>query len=170
MNGLIMKHKLLKISNLALCVFVLFPCGLRAQISEGGQPFSWTLPTELRQAQKAALEATRVFLSPPDISVLLQRDAAEGRQNRFAEAIPIQLNLHNAGNWLSLPNGDRLWQLHLIAQKAQSLRPLFDSFDLPTGAKFLPIPRINQYIEVPLRKKTIFTPGVLPLIPCRGMN
>ncbi|GAB4398785.1 MAG: hypothetical protein OHK0053_18010 [Microscillaceae bacterium] len=170
-----MKYNTLKINSLALNFFILAAAtalvlpGLRAQVSEGGQPISWTLSAGLRpEAEKAALEAARVLLSPPDIAKLLQRDIDEGLQNRFAEALPLELHLQNAGFWMTLPNGDRLWRLHLIAPGAQSLRPLFEVFHLPPGAKLFAYTPSRSILRGAFMQKNHLYTGRFAINPLPG--
>lgn len=48
----------------------------------------------------------------------------------------VNYNLQNSGKWLTLPNGNKLWQLEIQSNKALSLNLLYDKFWLPEGTKF----------------------------------
>ena len=48
----------------------------------------------------------------------------------------VQINLQNEGEWILLPNGDRLWRLKIMVRGSESLTFLYDDFWLPKGAQF----------------------------------
>lgn len=55
---------------------------------------------------------------------------------RFGKDFQVQLNLHNAGIWETLPNGDRVWRLKIRSKNAKSINFIFDDFFMPVGATF----------------------------------
>lgn len=56
--------------------------------------------------------------------------------HRFGVEQQVDLGLNNAGQWVKLPNGDRLWTLRIHAEEATSLNLVYDDFYLPDGAEF----------------------------------
>lgn len=57
-----------------------------------------------------------------------------GNYPRFAYHFATNYNLTNSGVWTSLPNGDRLWQLHFKSANALSTALFFENFWLPEGS------------------------------------
>ncbi|MFK8103352.1 MAG: hypothetical protein AB8G15_12535 [Saprospiraceae bacterium] len=107
---------------------VLFPTqNLIAQISAGGTPTS----TQLRTAIPTI---AAIPLTPPDAARLAAEDKEIGSV-RFAAPIGTSFNATDAGEWTVLPNGDRIWRLHLEAAQAKGLFFIYDEFWLPEGAK-----------------------------------
>ena len=103
-----------------------------AQISEGGTP-QGLLP-ENAYAIPALPEP--IVLEAPDGKKLLADDAQNPERSRFAVPLaPVDFFPDNAGQWTTLPNGDRLWRCALTANKALGLLLLFDRFSLPAGSR-----------------------------------
>lgn len=113
-----------------LLILVLITSNSMAQISQSGNPPSWTQQMET---------AVPTFQLPfTDVSQLLQEDEQEfGKAipKRFGKAIEVQLNLDNAGQWQTLPNGDKVWQLRFHSADAYSLNFIFSQFYMPEGAE-----------------------------------
>jgi hypothetical protein len=83
---------------------LLFLLPSQAQISLGGIPKSFELGLS---DDDLPTVATR----PIDREALLLKDSLDRLSNlpyRFAQAIPVDYNLHTIGTWTTLPNGDRL--------------------------------------------------------------
>ncbi len=71
-----------------------------------------------------------ITMAAVDNAAMIAEDQAEleaarptGERVPFRSAIPIAVNLHlnNSGNWQTLPNGDRLWQLRIVSPSATDL-------------------------------------------------
>lgn len=66
----------------------------------------------------------------------------KGLQDKYADFVldgigtDVNINLQQEGEWLLLPNGDRLWRLKVMIKGAKSLTFLYDDFWLPKGAQF----------------------------------
>ncbi len=101
-----------------------------AQICSGGVPLSLTTEFQVRfgfsQPQATILPAF-------DLQKALKEDAAHPGE-RVAAPIAVDLGLNNAGEWLELNNGDRLWRLKIHSRKALGLMFLYDKLYLPPGA------------------------------------
>ncbi|MCS6905710.1 MAG: CUB domain-containing protein [Bacteroidia bacterium] len=72
-----------------------------------------------------------------NVQALLQEDvqrAQQGAPFRFGTLIPVRYNPSNAGNWVELENGNRVWRMQIEAPSAYSLSFLFNEFNLPHGA------------------------------------
>ncbi len=110
-------------------------CGSQAvyaQISHGGQPYSFTHAV---QEQPPV-----VTMGAVDAAALRAEDRAAQQQDRpvpfrFGKAFEVSLGLSNAGVWTALPDGGRLWRLRVATQGAYSVNLIFDRFHLPPGGR-----------------------------------
>jgi hypothetical protein len=82
-------------------------------------------------------------ISPPNAIELAQPDWAKIREEdkgwlgefRFAVPTDVDFTTENSGQWTTLPDGNRLWQLHLRSENAAGLALTLENFNLPKGAK-----------------------------------
>lgn len=127
-------HSTLTYTGYGLIILVfLLPGDLFGQLSEGGTPYSFTSAFH----ERIARQKTKTTALPPiNLRELRLKDEKSGGTARFAAPSNVRYNLANSGDWVELPNGDRLWQLTLEAQGALGLIVLYDDFYLPPGAKF----------------------------------
>lgn len=102
-----------------------------AQVKESIIPKSLSISkrvlSPLHQVQLAPLNIT-------DAEKLDKIDEKNGELAKFSRSIYTNINLDNAGSWTALPNGDRIWRVHISAPGALGLVPLFNKFYLPPGA------------------------------------
>lgn len=112
---------------LALCLFVF---SATAQVSRGGQAYF----------QTAERSADLNYFSPalPDIDALKAEDeildSEESIPYRFGANIDVDLGPNNAGEWITTPEGDRVWRMAVHAPGAVSLNFKFDVYDIPDGS------------------------------------
>ena len=98
-------------------------------------PFSWRndIPalraSESTQKQMPSLDMERIFREDME-------DEIRGVPPRFGYAHSVNYNLENSGEWITLPNGDRLWRLTISSPGALAISLLYDKFWIPDGAKF----------------------------------
>jgi len=64
---------------------------------------------------------------------------------RFGFIHEVSLNLNNSGEWLELPNGDKIWRLQIYCPNATSINLIYDSFWIPESAKFFIYSNDYQY-------------------------
>jgi hypothetical protein len=104
-----------------------------AQRQHGGTPPSSRV--------RLARPAPSVTLPEVAVAVLRAEDEARARAQggkgplRFAEVIPVELDLANAGAWEELGGGARVWRLRLHSRGAKSLALVFARYALPAGAE-----------------------------------
>jgi hypothetical protein len=135
-----------------------------AQISDGGQPLA-LLPEN--QSLLSEKQPVAVVLPALDVRQAREEDARTPGQNRFAAPVAADISLENAGAWIELPNGDRVWQCALQSPGALGLVLLFDQFRLPSGARFFAYSPNGKSVHgayterscIPSGKSTV---GVLP--------
>src|SRR5690554_2495194 len=116
---------------LTLAFLTLAGSYLQAQISHGGRPFDWEESREL--------SGDIIYLPTIDRDKLDREDAINDTFKdipyRFGENIPVDLDINNSGEWITLNNGDRIWRLGVISEGAVSLNFVFDQYYLPKGGK-----------------------------------
>lgn len=115
--------------HLLASALLLLASSLPAQVEHGGTPPSFRRPL------RKPVPTER--MPPVAAEALLAEDAAAPRQGalRFAEVLPVELGLANAGTWEELGRGDRVWRLRLHSPGARSLALVFTRFQLPEGAE-----------------------------------
>lgn len=124
-----MKHFSKSLSFLLLVILFNFPNF--AQLSEGGIPYSF---------QNTILStAPSLQMSAVDVEAFLAEDEIEQQTKnvpfRFGAPLDVELTLKNSGEWINLPNGDKLWRLRIYSQGAHTLNLLYNDYWLPEGAK-----------------------------------
>ena len=94
------------------------------------------LPKGLKRNELLKSIDKRAF-SEPNISSLRAEDALVDNTGtapwRFGYNNHTQLNLQNAGTWIELPNGDKLWFLEINCENALTVNLTFANTEIPTG-------------------------------------
>ncbi|WP_160711638.1 pre-peptidase C-terminal domain-containing protein [Chitinophaga solisilvae] len=103
---------------------------LKAQISNGGRPYSFAaaLPEEVDTKKVGALP----------IAKLREEDEANLKQGlplRIGMIVPASYSLSNSGTWTTLRNGDRIWRLNIQVDGALATSLYYDNFRLPAGSR-----------------------------------
>ena len=106
---------------------------LLAQISEGGLPPSFQFAGSLRSEKLA--EQVPVNFSVEDLKAVDAWRVSQGAPLRVAKSIPTSFDIANSGDWISLPDGSQVWQLHLQAKGAIALILYYSDFYIPKGAR-----------------------------------
>ena len=105
--------------------------GLYAQTTNLGSPIGWNgkleiknIPTELMPGyDQAIIDAEDVI-----------NDEGKDAPWRFGYKYDVDYTPANSGNWTTLPNGDKVWQLAIECTGAMTVNLLIDDYDLPNGA------------------------------------
>lgn len=112
-------------------LFTLFYFTTFAQLSEGGIPAGYKFTNVVR------LETE--LMPPVDLDALAAEDAIrdqyKGHPFRFGYNHIVNFNLNNSGTWITLSNGDRVWQLDIKSPGALTINLAFSNMYLPEGAK-----------------------------------
>jgi hypothetical protein len=110
---------------------LLLSSALFAQIQGNGG-----LPTSTKLVLNDKIIDQWVF-AQPDISALQAEDAITDDQGtapwRFGFNNHTNINTTNAGSWFDLPNGGRLWILHVKCEQALTVNLTFENTNIPTG-------------------------------------
>jgi hypothetical protein len=111
-----------------LLVFSIY--GLNAQVTNEGQPKSWTLSTKPK--------LTPIVLPAIDLEKLVEEDLVNDQRKdipwRFGQEIIVDYNLGNSGQWTELENGDRIWRIRFQSVGAKTMNFIFSDFYMPQGA------------------------------------
>jgi len=124
-----MKKYLLSILSVFIYTSVTY-----AQISEGGTPPSFDYPVGLR----SLMAPYSVNTSSINVKELLYQDSIAERNGspmRIATVIPVGIDINNNGEWITLPNKQRIWQQHISLPGANSLILGYKDFYIPEGGK-----------------------------------
>lgn len=111
----------------------LFTAAVQAQISEGGLPPSFQYTTYLRSAEQPL--QIPVGFSVEDLKTVDAWRVSQGAPLAIAKVIDTDLSIQNAGRWVTLPDGQQVWQLHLQAKGAIALLLYYSDFYIPEGAR-----------------------------------
>ena len=114
------------ISLLLLLAGTTLPESAYAQISEGGTPVSFqyqnTLKSDLPTIQ------IPVDFSVEDMKTVDRWQVSQGAPLKVSKLIQTDLSIDNAGNWIILPGGEKIWQLRLQAKNAIALMLYYKEF------------------------------------------
>jgi len=116
---------------MCLGILISFPNFGMAQISQGGMPFAYS------QKFKSSNTIPVVTLPYKDNLVLQSLDNYKPDKSgpfNFGKTTEVGLGLDNSGEWQTLPNGDRLWNLGIRSQGAYSINLVFNEYKVPAGA------------------------------------
>ena len=104
-----------------------------AQVSEGGFPPSFRYQIATRSGE--TVENIPVTFHVDDLKRVDEWQSSEGAPAAVATLIDVSLTPRNAGRWVTLPDGERVWQLTLRAEGAIALMLYYSDFYIPTGGK-----------------------------------
>lgn len=105
---------------------------LDAQISYGGKPRIETEPT-LSQTQVPIVQLEKI-----DNQKYIAEDMLiDGKDHPYRLAVMQDVAISNKKHGVTdiLPNGDRVWRLHIVTEDAEHTFPIFSKFDIPEGAE-----------------------------------
>ena len=103
-----------------------------AQIGHGGTPYSFNHNFEINYAEG------KEVLVKPDMTSVTAEDAFYTDKNdlyRVGINIPVNLNPTNSGQWITTPNGDKIWRLAVIVEDALALGFYYNNFEIPEGGE-----------------------------------
>lgn len=106
---------------------------LNAQVSEGGLPPSFGFATGLRSTEQAV--QVPVNFSVEDLKAVGAWRVSQGAPLAIAKVIDTDLSIADNGHWITLPDGQKVWQLHLKAPGAIALILYYSDFYIPEGSK-----------------------------------
>lgn len=104
-----------------------------SQISEGGTPVSFNYQNQFRN--ELPVVQIPVNFSVEDLIAVDEWQVSQGAPLAVSTLIDTDLNIDNDGQWNTLPDGKRIWQLRLQAKGAIALMLYYDTFYIPEDGK-----------------------------------
>ncbi|MCE1189553.1 MAG: T9SS type A sorting domain-containing protein [Ignavibacteria bacterium] len=117
---------------LAMCLFIAMwwaPSAF-AQLSEGGIPYSFNHKVGVMVPEFRMPEVNTQVLLTED-----EQDLTKGVPLRFGYKHGVTYSTQNSGIWENLPDGGKLWRLHIVCPGAITTNLLFSEYLVPSGAK-----------------------------------
>jgi len=114
------------------------------QISTDEKPISFRTNIPTLRGDKNTLK-TLPSLDEERINQEDKEDEANGIPPRFGYRHEVNYNLENSGEWVDLPDGDKIWRLVISCSGALSINLLYDKFWIPDGAKFFMYSNDHKY-------------------------
>ena len=100
-------------------------------------PPSFQFAGSLRSEKLA--EQVPVNFSVEDLKAVDAWRVSQGAPLRVAKSIPTSFDIADSGDWISLPDGSQVWQLHLQAKGAIALILYYSDFYIPKGRPVIPV-------------------------------
>lgn len=116
---------------LFLGMFFYFSGSVFAQISQGGDPVSFS--EEIINSV-----VPNVQIDAPDIEMIKAEDAlADAKGMAYRNGVPLKVNINPMQNgiWDYFPDGSAIWRVKISSSGAEALGLYFTDFHLPQGAK-----------------------------------
>jgi len=111
---------------------ILVAITLNGQPAIGGQP---VFLDDAFQAARGPIQLSEYNLPAPDLARLEKINAQHPDNPLSTAPVFVSWSTENAGQWIELGNGDRLWVLKIRGAGAKGLAVLYDDFYLPPGGK-----------------------------------
>ena len=118
----------MKFRNIFLS-FVLITSFSFSQVTNEGEPASWTLNLETDNIQEKLMPSFDMDRVAEEDA---ENDGVKGIPWRFGYSHSVDLGLED-GTWTDLENGDRVWRMLISSPGAISLNFIFDDFFMPEG-------------------------------------
>lgn len=137
-----------------------------AQVQYQGRPIG-TVTTDSPQLRSSS--ANTVVM--PAFEIPSTNQDEEGIQQRaftFAHPFEVNLNPENSGEWHTLDNGQKVWQLKIQSSNASSINVMFDKFLLAQGAQLFIYNSDMSHIIGAFTSDNNKPSGELPTMPVMG--
>ena len=115
-------------NNIFKFIFLIFCSFIIAQDSKGGIPYSLD--------KNISINSNKQILPILDVTQLMEEDKNRPPATpfRYGYKFDVNFSLNNAGVWIELDNGDRIWKLSIYSKDAYAICLEYDQFYLPNGA------------------------------------
>ncbi len=137
---------------------------LNGQIQYGGQPYGNNRVTT-RSTKSASTVITMPTFTPPKN---LKTNEIQHKTFTFAHPFNVDINSEKDGNWNTLSDGSRLWQVTIHSAGAATLNVIFSKFRLPQGGKVFIYNNDMSHIIGAFTEKNNKKSGILPTSPVNG--
>ncbi|MDR1609905.1 MAG: trypsin-like peptidase domain-containing protein, partial [Candidatus Symbiothrix sp.] len=169
---------------LLLSLFSLSGAGVSAQISHGGKPFFLqNLPPSLLKggvvgnAIEYSVAANPSFggkfeMPAFDLDSVLQEDQLNERNMqrsyRFAHKFFTKIEKRKDAALTVLPDGTKIWQIHIRSKGAYSINVLLSDFELPQGGKLFVYNEDHSHVIGSFDYRNNSPEKILPIQPVAG--
>src|SRR5690606_37857604 len=110
-------------------LFFSFSLLLSAQVTNEGTPKSWELNKQT---------IAPITMPPFDLKAMQAEDEVNDQSkdspSRFGKELIVKYDMSNAGEWIDLDNGDRIWRIRFQSKDAITMNFLFEDYYVPQGA------------------------------------
>jgi hypothetical protein len=151
---------------LLLGVFSFSYTVVSAQISHGGKPF-FVQNSLFRSSQESVFEMPAFNLD----SVMQEDRLNEGnmqRSYRFAHKFHTRIEKRKDASLTVLPDGTKVWQIHIRSKGAYSINILLTDFELPPGGKLFIYNDSHSHVIGSFDSRNNSPERILPLQPVVG--
>ncbi len=103
-----------------------------AQIGQGGTPYSFNHNLTFDD------QSAEVNIAKPDMAAVIAEDALYTDKNdlyRVGKNIAVNLTPVNSGEWITSPNGEKIWKLTVKSEGALALGFYYNAFEIPEGGE-----------------------------------
>lgn len=117
--------------------YILLLCLLAPPLSAWCQLSTGLPPASFNSAYKSILESPQpdiIQVSAPDLNIVREEDRTKYNDIRFAVPVKAAISLEKDGQWIYLPNGDRLCRFLIRIPGALGIGIGYEQFQLPPGA------------------------------------
>jgi len=114
------------------------------------------MPSDLRLlklTEVASFDHNRLLLEDTRIE-------DEGGRSNHGRIADLVINANSDGTWLTLPNGDLVWQLHFRTKDALAVNVYFDQLSLPVGSTMILYPMDRSYYQGPYSSDDCIPEGI----------
>ncbi|MEZ5360209.1 MAG: trypsin-like peptidase domain-containing protein [Candidatus Zixiibacteriota bacterium] len=151
-----------------VCIAFLLASTAWSQVSDGGTPVSFNK----NFAASLSSDIPTETMGSIDVAAYLAEDAIEQAEGdvpyRFGAPFDVDYSLDNSGIWEELPDGGRLWRLRIEAPGAYSINMIYQTYDLPVGAKLYIYNEQRDFIIGAFTSKNNKDHGMFATQPVKG--
>jgi len=152
---------------LSILLILLSACAIQAQLVREGTPYSWFLSDDIIP--------NTIWETVPNLNMgqLQNEDNFQPNKSkpyRFASATEVSFSLENSGQWINLPNGDRIWMLGIKCDNALALSIAFAGLRLPKESKLYVYTSDRSDVIGPITPPVSSTDGQMSIVPMAGKS
>jgi hypothetical protein len=150
---------------ITLILFIISGFSVKAQISHGGQPLSFSV---------ALNKKVSVFELPAfDYGKMIEEDQMQDRSDktkpfRYGKTHEVNLTPENSGTWQTLDDGRKIWQLMINSEKAYSLSIISNRYKLNKNVSLFIFSPDRQQVIGSFTNENNLESGFFSTVPIAG--
>jgi len=144
-------------------LFLLSYLALNGQIQHPGLPYG-----KSNISSRSATPGKVTTVTMPAFELPEEDENPFSKSLTFAHTFEVDLGPENSGEWQSLEDGTKLWQLSIVSEQAKSINLIFEDFELPEGAQMFIYNSDMSHIIGAFTAANNKASGILPTLPVRG--